>query len=168
MKIKLKDQNGNVKKFTDINFSQMLSMLDNKLDESISYKLKINNIKAGKIEVFQNEFGMMEEDELINIKNFWELMKKINSHDFEENVKKIKIDLFVKNYHLKLKLNLKDFDVIFDKDCAAFEFIIRFIYKNENLELFKIIINEDSPIPYFISANLGSNVLINYFELDEK
>jgi len=49
MKIKLKDQNGNVKKFTNINFSQMLSMLDNKLDESISYKLKINILKREKL-----------------------------------------------------------------------------------------------------------------------
>ena len=132
------------------------------------YKIKINDKKIGKIEVLQNEFGMAEEDELINIKNFWELMKKINSYNFEENVKKIKIDLFVKNYRLILNLDLKDFDIIFDKDCATFEFIIRFIYKNENLELFKIIINEDSPIPYFTSAYLGSNVLINYFELNEK
>ena len=165
MEIKLKDQNGNVKKFADINFSQMLSILDNKLDENISYKLKINNIKAGKIEVFPNNFNMAEEDEIINIKNFWELIKKIKKYN--ENYKKyseLKIDFFLDNLRLKLKLNLNNFKVRFEHDCHSLILIVKFFY--ENTYLFKILINEESVIPRFNGSDCYySEILINDAEL---
>ena len=108
---------------------------------------------------------MAEEDEIINIKNFWELIKKIKKYN--ENYKKyseLKIDFFLDNLRLKLKLNLNNFKVRFEHDCHSLILIVKFFY--ENTYLFKILINEESVLPRFNGSDCYySEILINNAEL---